>query len=133
MSRSRPNLAGLFGGPGVSPKYRAHRVGLGLPVEGYHDMSEGKRAQVLMSQGQKLKGYADVKGKQFDLTKPDDLTEYLAIRDKIANRLYAQIDRITWQDPANGNLKIYLEWAVLVYKPPVQLDGGGSAPVRPRT
>jgi len=60
-----------------------------------------------------LSGVARVK--TFYLAKPDDLTEYTEIVDKIANGLYYQVDRARDWDEESKGYRIYLEWLELSY------------------
>lgn len=126
-----PDLTGLFGGPGVSPKYREHGVGLGFPIEGYSDRPAGSRPPVTMGPGQKLSGYMNVKVRVFDLSKPDDLLAYTEVRDKIANRLCVAIDRKVMANDDTGQVRVFVEWGEVIYKRPTQSELPGTTGVRP--
>lgn len=126
-----PDLTALFGGPGVSPKYRSHGVGLGLPIDGYSDRPPHERPTMTMGPGQKLTGHVNVRVRVFDLAKPDDLKEYVDVRDRIANRLCISIDRKVMTNNDTGHVRVFLEWGELVYRRPTQTEAPGAAGVRP--
>ena len=111
-------LDALFLKRGASAKYRAHPVGNGYPVRGYHDAPPGSRPPVTLGKGEKLDAQVTVRVRQFDLTDAAQLKEYTELRDKIANRLYFQIDRRPWTCPTTGSMKMYMEWAEPEYLPP---------------
>jgi hypothetical protein len=52
----------------------------------------------------------------FYLAKPDDLRDYIIIRDKCANGLYVPLDRERVWDEESKNYRIFLEWLELGYE-----------------
>ena len=53
----------------------------------------------------------NVQVKVFDLSKPEDLSAYAAVRDQIANRKCVQLDRTKLVSEDGRNIHIHLEWA----------------------
>lgn len=112
------SLSSLFARPGVSAKYRSHGVGYGFPVHGYHDVEPGRRPPPPPLGAEKLDAQVTVRVRQFDLSDETQMGEYAGLRDRIANKLYVQLDRRVWTCPDTGKMKIYMEWAEIEYVPP---------------
>lgn len=112
------SLSALFRQRGASAKYRAHPVGHGYPVQGYHDVPPERRQSLMLGKGEKLDAQVTIRVRHFDLSDEKHLSEYTEVRDKIANRLYIQIDRRPWTCPTTGAMKMYIEWAEPMYLAP---------------
>ena len=53
----------------------------------------------------------NVQVRVFDLSKAEDLRDYTAVRDQIANRKFVQLDRTKLVAEDGRNISIHLEWA----------------------
>jgi hypothetical protein len=64
----------------------------------------------------KLSGKARVR--LFYLSKPEDLREYVLVRDKCANGLFVMLDRERVWDEDTKNYRVFVEWLELGYEMP---------------
>lgn len=79
--------------------------------------------------GLKLTGKARVR--LFYLSKPEDYRDYIQVRDKCANGLYAQLDRDRVWDEDTKNYRIWLEWVELGYDtPPTEVIQNAFTPIQ---
>ena len=61
--------------------------------------------------------------KTFYLAKPDDLREYLEVRDRIVNGWFVQVDRERLWDTETQGYKVFLEWVEVAYIQSPTKDG----------
>ena len=98
---------------GVGAKYRPNQA----TAQGYPVISEGGFPNLRGDEFDNMPIVLTVKVKVFDLSKPDELAEYTAVRDRIANRSWIQLDKTKLLDPSGNGIKIHLEWCEPAGKP----------------
>jgi hypothetical protein len=93
---------------GVSPKYR--NPGQPTTTHGF-PINDPMAVMLTKAERAALPVQLSLQVRVFDMYNEDDLKEYTRIRDNIANRRYAMIDRTKIQSPDGTVFKIHLEWA----------------------
>lgn len=99
----------------------------GYPVRG------NKPNNTTDAEFEKLKLNGKFKCKTFYLSKPEDNTKYIDVRDKASNGLFVVVDRDRQWDEDSKDYRIYLEWVELAYELPPSTPVGGIDAVQEYT
>jgi hypothetical protein len=83
--------------------------------------------QTTAKEFEELKLQGQFRCNTFHLSNPEELKQYVSIRDKCTNGLWSLIDRDRIWDEETKNYRIYLEWVEIAYGLPPQ---GGQDAVR---